>query len=471
MKTIGVRFLLILSILLTVVSAAITYLNVQQKKEVTSLVIHHYRVIQASTRLLSLLKDMEIGHRGYLITRDTSFLSPYREALRDLDDDMDTLSLLIGQNPRQLEIFSQHMAPLVTRRRAHLEESLKILDVYGRDSAAHFIGMQTAKVQMDSIRILTTDFIAYEQTLLNERNESLEQRYLINDVIRFSSFALIGIISMAALGTINNKEKDNRRLLKELQQFNLQLEEKVRERTRELQTANLNLVQLNEEKNHFLGITTHDLKAPLAGINGLLEVMKLDKATLTSKHLEYIQLMEETCSNMQRLITDLLDLSRIEQGTTYMNPQEVSIIKIFSQMADRFRPWASKKNISLNFHYPQTAGVIKVDQDILIRILDNLISNAIKFSPRDKEVNISANSEGSNFHIDIQDQGPGIFPDEKDKLFMRFQKLHARPTDGESSSGLGLSIVKDLVSLLKGTIEVKSEAGQGALFKITLPKQ
>ena len=105
MKAIGVRFLLILSILLTVVSAAITYRGVQQKKEVTSLVIHHYQVIQASTRLLSLLKDMEIGHRGYLIAADTSFLSPYHEALRDLDYDMDTLSLLIGQNPRQLEFF------------------------------------------------------------------------------------------------------------------------------------------------------------------------------------------------------------------------------------------------------------------------------------------------------------------------------------------------------------------------------
>ena len=98
MKVVGVRFLLILSILLTVVSAAITYRGVQLKKEVTSLVIHHYQVIQASTRLLSLLKDMEIGHRGYLITADTSFLSPYHEALRELDDDMDTLSLLIDQN-------------------------------------------------------------------------------------------------------------------------------------------------------------------------------------------------------------------------------------------------------------------------------------------------------------------------------------------------------------------------------------
>ncbi len=450
-------------------SAAITYLNVQQKKEVTTLVIHHYQVIQASTRLLSLLKDMEIGHRGYLITADTAFLRPYREALNDLDHDLDTLSMLVAQNPRQLQTLQQRLLPLVERKRANLEESLLILKVFGRDSATHFAGMKTAKSQMDSIHFLTTDFIQYEQTLLDERNESLEQRYFINDVVRFSSFTLIGITSLAALITIANKENDNKRLLIELQQFNLQLEEKVRARTQELQEANRNLVRLNEEKNHFLGITTHDLKAPLAGIAGLLEVMKLDKESLTSKHLEYIQLMEETCSNMQRLITDLLDLSRIEQGTTTINHQEVSIIKIFSQLEDRFRPWASKKNISLTFNYPVTTEAIKTDKDILIRILDNLISNGIKFSPTGKNVNVSAISNGSTLQIDIQDQGLGIRADERDKLFRKFQKLSARPTDGESSSGLGLSIVKDLVELLKGTIEVESEPGVRTTFTIRLP--
>ena len=108
-KTIGVHSLLILSVILTVISAGITYLNVLQKKEATGLVIHHYKVIQASTRLLSLMKDMEIGMRGYLITSDSTFLEPYQEARGQIDANIDTLTALVMENPRQMEILQQRL--------------------------------------------------------------------------------------------------------------------------------------------------------------------------------------------------------------------------------------------------------------------------------------------------------------------------------------------------------------------------
>lgn len=130
-KAFGVRSLLILSVLLTIVSAVITYLNVQQKKEAIALVIHNYKVIQASTRLLSLLKDMEIGHRGYLITADTSFLQPYQEALQDVDHDIDTLTSLVQNNERQLAILQQKLVPFVEQKKANLFESLLILKSFG----------------------------------------------------------------------------------------------------------------------------------------------------------------------------------------------------------------------------------------------------------------------------------------------------------------------------------------------------
>ncbi|NOT73984.1 MAG: hypothetical protein HOP08_03580 [Cyclobacteriaceae bacterium] len=469
MKAIGVRSLLILSIILTMVSAFITYLNVQQKKEAIALVIHNYKVIQASTRLLSLLKDVEIGHRGYLITADKSFLQPYEEALLDIHYDMDTLTLLVKNNQRQLEILQKRLIPLVDEKMADLEESLIILKTYGQDSASHFNGMKIAKAKMDSIHFWTTNFIQHEQELLKERSEALESQYFLNDVIRFSSFTLIGIISFAALITIANKENDNKRLLVELQQFNQQLEFKVKDRTRRLEEANKDLLRLNDEKNHFLGITTHDLKAPLAGISGLLELMKLEKTSLSGKHLEYIQLMEATCQDMLRLISDLLDLSRIEHGTTTVIIQEVPVSKIIGQLEDHFRSWASRKNIHLTFVNKVAKDIIITDHDIAVRILDNLISNAIKFSPKGKEVLVSLMDEDARLRIDISDQGPGIRLEDRDKLFQKFQKLSARPTDGESSSGLGLSIVKDLVDFLKGSIEVKSEMGKGTTFIIRLP--
>ncbi len=468
-KKISVRSLLILSIALTIVSAVITYLNVQQKKEAVSLVIHNYKVIQASTKLLSLLKDVEIGHKGYLITTDKSFLQPYEEALLDINHDIDTLTQLVKDNPRQIEILKQKLVPLVDQKMTSLNESLLILKNFGRDSASHFTGMRIVKANMDSIHFWTSNFILYEQALLKERSEDLERTYFFTDVVRFSSFMVIGIISIAALITIANKENDNKRLLIELQQFNQQLEYKVKERTRQLEEANKNLVRLNEEKNHFLGITTHDLKAPLAGISGLLELMKLEKVPLSGKHLEYIQLMEDTCQDMLRLISDLLDLSRIEQGTTNTTIREISIPKVIGQLEDHFRSWALRKNIKLIFDNQVSGKELFTDQDILIRILDNMISNAIKFSAKNKEVKVSISRENSFFRFSVADQGPGIRDEERMKLFRRFQKLSARPSDGESSSGLGLSIVKDLVEFLNGTIEVESEFGNGAEFIVKLP--
>ena len=471
MKAFGVRSLLILSVLLTIVSAVITYLNVQQKKEAIALVIHNYKVIQASTRLLSLLKDMEIGHRGYLITADTSFLQPYQEALQDVDHDIDTLTSLVQNNERQLAILQQKLVPFVEQKKANLFESLLILKSFGRDSASHFASMKIAKASMDSIQFWTTNFTQYEKALLAERNENLEQRFFLNDVVRFSSFALIGITSLAALITIANKEKDNKRLLLELQQFNQQLEQKVKDRTRELEDANKNLLRLNEEKNHFLSITTHDLKAPLAGISGILELMKLEGGTLSSQHLGYVHLMEETCENMQRLISDLLDLSRIEQRSTHLSFQPTSIPKIISELEDHFRAWAGKKNIQLVFDVQHAPSIITTDHDALVRILDNIISNAIKFSRPGKTVTVAVATEKTCLRFEMKDEGPGIRLEERHKLFRKFQKLSARPTDGESSTGLGLSIVKDLVDLLNGTIEIESEYGKGTNVIVRLPLQ
>lgn len=470
MKGLGVSTLLVLSVVLTVISAFITYLNVLQKKEATTLIIHNYKVIQASTRLLSQLKDMEIGHRGYLITADTTFLQPYQEALKAIDFDIDTLNDLVKEKPRQRDVLLNRLLPLINKKKNHLAESFTILKKYGRDSAAHFAGMRIEKERMDSIHLWTQDIINYERTLLREGNASLEQRYFINDVIRFSSFALIGVTSLAALITITNKERTNQQLLEELKKFNQQLEAKVRDRTHELQEANRDLVRLNDEKNHFLAIATHDLRAPLAGISGLLSVMKLDKEQLSSRHLEYIQLMEETSGNMEALISDLLDLSRIEQGTHEVTLSEINVARLFGQMHDRFATWASKKNITLSFQTEDNAKSLVSDSNLLARILDNLISNAIKFSPRSSQVMVVATRQESAFCFDVHDEGPGIKPEERGLLFRRFQKLSARPTDGENSSGLGLSIVRDIADLLKGSVTVLDRSpNKGTTFRVTLP--
>jgi signal transduction histidine kinase len=491
-----IRTLLITSILLTPVSAFITYYNLEQKKQTYNLVIQTYKVIQSSTTLLSHLKDMERGQRGYIVTGDSTFLQPYHEAEEDIDPHLKSLTALVSDNPRQLHLLKVEIEPLIIRKRTELDQSLSLFGKHGRDSASSYVLTRIGNAHMDSIRLLVNDLIDHEQGLLESRNERLEQIYFVNDTILFGSLALIGITALIALFTLQKKQAENESLIYELKELNLGLELKVKERTQQLEEekihveklnnnlqqnleevkalheglldANKTLVKLNEEKNHFLGIATHDLKAPIAGIASLAQLMKLEGES-DSRKLDYLEHIEDSCDRMQRLISDLLDINRIEHGSSSINLQNVLISKILARLYHQFKPIADRKNIILNFQNEVDEDVITTDQDALLQILDNLLSNAIKFSQAQKEVQLQVVTENGSIHFEVTDHGPGILPQEMVKVFGKFQKLSARPTAGEGSSGLGLSIVKELAHLLRGEVTVVSHPGVGTTFSVKLP--
>ena len=333
--------------------------------------------------------------------------------------------------------------------------------------------------------------------MLETRNQHLENIYFFNDVVRFASFGLIGIASLIALLTLQKKQKENEALFTALQKLNDELENKVKERTRQLeeekqhvellnenlhqnleevkflheglQHANQSLVRANDEKNDFLGIATHDLKAPIAGISALVQVMKLE-GNLDPKKINYLDHIAESCDRMQRLISDLLDLNRIERGTSSVTVEPVIISRLLARINTQFQPIAAKKNITLKIENNVDEDVLITDPDALLQILDNLISNAIKFSFPGKEVKVKVNSGKKDNLFEVTDQGQGLYKEELQKLYGKFHKLSARPTAGESSSGLGLSIVKELVHLLHGEISATSKIGEGTTFRVSLPK-
>lgn len=482
---------------MTVVSAFITYYNDQHRKQTTELVILTYQVIQASTTLFSHIKDMETGQRGYIVTGDSVFLESYFQAELDIEPQLVSLRGLVSDNRRQLWVVNQHLVPILHQKRKEMDRSLVLFGHHGRDSASLFIATKIGKAHMDSIRFWVNDLVDHENKLLETRNLHLENIYFFNDVVRFGSFGLIGVTSLIALLTLQKKQKENELLFVELQKLNVGLELKVRERTKQLeeekyhveqlnnnlhqnleevkslheglQEANQSLVRANDEKNDFLGIATHDLKAPIAGISALVQVMKME-GTLDPKRLNYLDHISESCERMQRLISDLLDLNRIERGTSSISVEPVIISKLLGRIHTQFHPIAAKKNILLKIENNIDEDLIITDPDALLQILDNLISNAIKFSFPGKEVKVKAGNEGKWIRFEVSDQGQGLYKEELLKLYGKFHKLSARPTAGESSSGLGLSIVKELVQLLHGEITATSKIGEGTTFTVSLPK-
>jgi PAS domain S-box-containing protein len=232
---------------------------------------------------------------------------------------------------------------------------------------------------------------------------------------------------------------------------------------------NQKLKALNEEKDNFLGAAAHDLKSPLNGILGLIHLLKIKNENLTLEQREYLHHIEQSCSSMKMMVTNLLDINRIEQGYSTLNLARFSLRELLQHQVKLYKELADKKGITIVLEDNNEEIFMYSDNALVSRVCDNLISNALKFSYLRGSVWIKVMLFEQNVVIDVIDRGPGIRKEEIALLFNKFKKLSTRPTAGESSTGLGLSIVKELVQLLQGKISVISEEKVGTTFTVELP--
>ena len=457
--TSNIYILLVLSVLLVIASAFITYYNTREKKQSTQAVIRRYQSIGSSIQLLSLLKDMETGQRGYIITGDSEFLEPYNTAKSKIKAETDSLSKLVNDNEFQMNLLKGRILAAIHNKSTDIESSIDIVNTFGRDSAARRVDTKIGKAHMDTLRILVQDLIQRERALLLQQSQKLDLNTKLEDTIRFFAFTIIGLTSMMALIMLIQKQKSINELIDTLKKSNEELEQRVKDRTKQL-------VEANHAKDHFLGIASHDLKVPISGVLGLIELMNLENKSRPERDVEYLSYMQDSCNNMQRLISNLLDINRIEQGATTIKKQAVDLSKHLTKLERDFSHQAKKKNIELVVN--AIDGIIQTDPDALSRILENLVSNAIKFSPTGRSVQLRTSNINGNIKFEIIDHGPGIPSEDIPNLFEKFQRLTNQSTGGEGSTGLGLSIVKELTILLGGEIGVTSKVGEGTIFTVVI---
>jgi two-component system, sensor histidine kinase and response regulator len=235
------------------------------------------------------------------------------------------------------------------------------------------------------------------------------------------------------------------------------------------ETQNKKLNELNDTKNKLMGMTCHDLRNPITSIQGFSKFVlgKGEKISVESRN-ECIENIYAASSNMLELINDLVDITAIESGRLNLNIRPDSMINLAQEKTKMYVPLAENKDIKLHFQAKEVP-IFKFDSNRIGQVLDNLIGNAIKFSPSNKNVTISVSSDDSQMLCSVKDEGPGILPEDQDKLFIPFQKLSAKPTGGEVSSGLGLGIAKRMVEAHGGKLWVESEPGNGADFRFQIP--
>ena len=259
----------------------------------------------------------------------------------------------------------------------------------------------------------------------------------------------------------------------ELSRLNNELANTHRElvnKNRELVNKNRELERLNEQKNRFLGMAAHDLRNPLDVIKTYSAFLEQDLVdTLNPEQREFLGAIRTSSEFMLGLINDLLDVTKIEAGKLTLEPVSLDLGPRIRENVHRNQVIAQKKQIRIECVVPDDLPPVKADPQKIEQVLNNLISNAVKYSHAGSPVRVVVEARSDRLAVAIVDQGQGIAAGEMKKLFQPFTTTETRSTAGEKSTGLGLMIVKRIVEGHGGEIQVKSEAGHGSTFTVLLP--
>ena len=237
----------------------------------------------------------------------------------------------------------------------------------------------------------------------------------------------------------------------------------------ELKHARQRLREMNDEKNEFMGIAAHDLRSPLNAVKGYSE-MVLEDPALGRENAEVIQKIHEAAARMAEMVQNLLDANRIERGELQLQLAPTDLGRLLAAVVEAQRPRATAKQQSIRLQTDPSPVMAQVDPNVMVQVLENLVSNAVKYSPPGKNIFVRLKKEAQAVRVEVQDEGPGLSAGDQQKLFGKFARLSAKPTGGENSTGLGLSIVKRMVEAMNGKVWCESELGKGATFIVTAPE-
>lgn len=352
----------------------------------------------------------------------TPTLSDWDEILNEFINDK-------SFDPLMNSLIKQHLGKAF--REVVVSISNKTADLQSGNAAEKEVGVLTLERELQDLK-------------LKQNQQALSKKNL------FIYLSIIGILlALAVLFVVYRlmrlKANTNQSLFKK----NRQIEQQI-----------LELNSLNIEKNELIGIVAHDLKNPLTSAMSIAELFSDED--ITEDQQEYLSLIRRSLNRMNGLVAKILEIKVLESKSLKVNYATIELNKVAEHVIEALKIQSDNKNIKINAEL----DIIKarIDKSLLEQILDNLLSNAIKFSFKNSTIFIKLKSEQGSIRFEIEDQGPGISKEDQLMLFKKFQKLSARPTAGENSTGLGLSIVKKYVDAMNGTVICESELGKGAKF-------
>lgn len=458
------REALAIVVLVPMALGAISFYALQKSRHGTVWVAHTREVLADVDQLLLAITRAESQQRGFLLTGESAFLTRFEKAKSDIADELQSLRQLIQDNPIQREHL-RHLTALLQEREEKLNEVLRLQHPGSAATPANLQAMHEGTEVMRSIWNTSRAMKAQETGLLIEREQA--QHKVEGELI--VSF-LVGILANMALlywcwRMMRQYGTERDRAESSLRQLNVELEQRVAERTSTLQETNQNLTRSNEDLARFAYVASHDLQEPLRSIAsyaGLLSRRYGGK--LDDQADRYIKFMIDGAKRMQFLVQGLLAYSRI--GTQALNFDWTDMNLVLADAKQDLRLSLIEHRATI---YAENLPKVLADRGKLTQVLENLIANAVKFSKASEDpiVWIEVKQVGKEWLFSVRDNGVGFDPEYAEKVFVMFQRLH--PVGAYPGAGMGLAISKRIIEGHGGRIWAEAKIGEGATFFFTLP--
>ncbi len=312
--------------------------------------------------------------------------------------------------------------------------------------------LESKQRQIDILR----DKTRLQKEVLAQQSTNLYSQLFLLGIVGFFLFL---IVKNAATRQRANKTLALKQALIESQHTD------IKAKNLELETKNLQLEKLDNEKTFLLNTVAHDLRNPLNQVIGFMQLLRLDSQALNEAQRNYIQKAVGASERLRKMIGDILNESLLAEHGLSVSVGAHSLAPLVVQVVESLTAQAQDKGIGISFEQPPaTLPQALLDPGFAIPIIDNLLSNAVKYSPKNSNITVWVRERNGFCDVGVQDEGPGISAEEQHKLFRRFQKLSAKPTAGEDSIGLGLSIVKKYIDAMQGEVWCESDGKNGSLF-------
>lgn len=437
------------------------------------------KTIIGETNIISTQFFQAIGAlAAFKATKDPLYAQRCDSTINQIEDEMEYLDLIARQYPEQKSNIA-NLHKLVSKNTALFKKVRQRLD--GTDRGLKILSVremqQDLEGELEHAIIQLNKFAAVSRKQVSSLDPSMryrtKTRVMILQGVAFNVILAVVLCVIFTRGITRRLEVvvDNTRLLTEKKQLHEPLgqDDEIGQLDRSFHSMADSLRKMEQMRRDFTAMIGHDLRSPLAAIYTSLALILDDgygelPPTLRSR----LKSTESTCKRLLRLLTDLVEIEKIESAKLELIICQFVLSDVVNRVLENLSSLAEVKNVS--FAYEATDSTIVADPDRLEQVLENLVSNAIKFSPRKGVITIET-IETEEFHVlSVADRGRGIKPEDQLRIFNRFEQSQLADSRISAGTGLGLAITKNIIELHGGSIEVISKEGEGSTFRFKIPR-